>query len=157
MLPLRSRCSFNLIPQHTHRQTKLDARTSHFQFEEFLSWFMRFNELDAASAATQLRLAMTMNRRRAAWPAAWKRAGERESRLVMAMRKLQERKLCLRKRDTVLSTQPFSVKASFLAGHSLPAVFLAMVVALAKYNMETCRGTYCILSRSFISWAAPFL
>lgn len=84
---------------------------------------MRFNELDAASAATQLRLAMTMNRRRAAWPAAWKRAGERESRLAMAMRKLQERKLCLRKRDTVLSTQPFPVKASFLAGHSLPVVF----------------------------------
>lgn len=157
MLPLRSRCSFNLIPQHKHRQTKLDARTSHFQFEEFLFWFMRFNELDAASAATQLRLAMTMNRRRAAWPAAWKRAGERESRLAMAFRKLQERKLCPKERDTVLPTQPFRVKTSFLAGQRLFTFFLAAVVALANYNMRTRHGTYCILSRSFLSCAAPFL
>lgn len=141
MLPLRSRCSFNLIPQHKHRQTKLDARTSHFQFEEFLFWFMRFNELDAASAATQLRLAMTMNR----------------SRLAMAIRKLQERKLCPKERDTVLPTQPFRVKTSFLARQRLFAFFLAAVVALANYNMRTRHGTYCILSRSFLSCDAPFL
>lgn len=75
----------------------------------------------------------------------------------MAIRKLQERKLCPKERDRVLPTQPFRVKTSFLAGQRLFAFFLAAVVALANYNMRTRNGTYCILSRSFLSCAAPFL